>query len=145
MIKNILLLTLLTTLLFSNSVGQTNIANELYDNYEFRNAIIYYEKAQPLKEIELRKLAECYFYMHDYNGAEKTYRNIIEKGQIKPLDYLKFGEALKNNKHYGEAKKYFYKYQESFPEDDYVADLIKGTGYLERKGNAPERFELLWN
>lgn len=125
---------------YSQTPAQT--ANELYDNYEFRNAIVFYEKAQPLKEFELRRLAECYFFVHDYNGAEETYRKVLEEGKIQPIDYLKFGEALKNNKHFDEAIKYFIKYQEVYPEDNYVADLIKGTGFLERKKNNPDKYNL---
>lgn len=124
--------------------GQTHVqtANELYDNYEFRNAIAFYEKGQPLKEAELRKLAECYFFIHDYNGAEKTYRQLLKDNHIKTDDYVKFGEALKNNEHYQEAIDYFTKYQEAYPQDDYVADLIKGTGFLERKKNNPDQYEV---
>ncbi len=138
-------LAFLIGLILSNVIGnsQTNVANELYDNYEFRNAIKYYEKAQPLKEAELRKLAECYFFIHDYDGAEKTYRTIIDKGRIEPIDYLKFGEALKNNKHYAEANTYFLKYQDEFPQDAYVSDLIKGTGFLERKKLNVDRYEVV--
>ena len=64
MIKKLSLLLCLSFCFFNLLNGQSNVANELYDNYEFRNAIIYYENAQPLPEAELRKLAECYFYLH---------------------------------------------------------------------------------
>lgn len=123
--------------------AQTNIANELYDNYEFRNAIIYYEKAQPLPEAELRKLAECYFYLHDYDGAEKTYKQIIDKKYVKDGDYLLYGEALKNNKKYDDALVCFNKYAAAFPEDSFVYDLIKGTGYLQRKEDVEERYDIV--
>lgn len=146
MIKKILSFIVLVLIcsISSKVWSQTDVqtANELYDNYEFRNAISYYEKAKPLKEPELRKLAECYFFIHQYDGAEKTYREILEKGKIQPIDYLRFGEALRNNEHYTEAITYFTKYQEAFPADNYVADLIKGAGFLERKKDNEDKYDI---
>ena len=143
MIKKLFLFIFLGVFSISFFNAQSNVANELYDNYEFRNAIIYYENAQPLPEAELRKLAECYFYLHDYDGAEKTYKQIIDKKYVEDQDYLLYGEALKNNKKYEEALVCFNKYRVAFPEDFFVNDLIKGTGYLQRKEAIEERFDIV--
>ncbi len=122
--------------------GQTKIANELYDNYEFRNAITYYENDQPLKGENLRRLADCYYYTYNYPKVVETYRQIFENEKIDDQDYLKFGDALKCSKNYDEALEKLAVYKEKYPNDPMVNELIKETNFLARKKENKPKYEV---
>lgn len=139
--KNILIF-FISLFIANTLIGQTKIANELYDNYEFRNAITYYENDQPLKGENLRRLADCYYYTYNYPKVVETYRLIFERESITDVDYLKFGDALKCIKNYDEALEKLGAYKEKNPTDPIVNELIKETNFLSRKKDNKPKFEV---
>ena len=93
--------------------GQLRLANELFDNFEFEGAITNYEltmKNKKLDDESFMKLAYCYLVTDDYTKAETAYQKIIAWKDIHPINYLFYGESLKNNEKFDSAKVQFNMY-----------------------------------
>ena len=89
------------------SYGQLRLANELFDNFEFEGAITNYELAlqdNKLDDESFMKLAYCYLFTDDYIKAETAYKKIVQWNDIHYINYLFYGESLKNNHKFDSAK-----------------------------------------
>ena len=116
-----ILITLFSFLLFFQLFGQNKIADALFENFEYKLAIQYYnspvEVVNTNFEIETLnlesriRLALCYYRIHDFKNAEIELQKLIEIEDIDPIFYHYYAICLKNNKKYKQAKKYFIKTQ----------------------------------
>ena len=91
---------LILVFVFGHSHGQLRLANELFDNFEFEGAITNYELAlqdNKLDDESFMKLAYCYLFTDDYQKAETAYKKIVQWKDIHYINYLFYGESLKNN------------------------------------------------
>ena len=90
------------------SYGQLRLANELFDNFEFEGAITNYELAlqdNKLDDESFMKLAYCYLFTDDYIKAETAYKKIVQWNDIHYINYLFYGESLKNNHKFDSANR----------------------------------------
>ena len=104
---------------FFQLIGQNKIADALFDDFEYKLAIKYYNS--PLEVVNTNfetetlnldsriKLALCYFRIHDYENAELKFKELCEIDNVDPIFYHYYGICLKNNKKYNLAKENFNK------------------------------------
>jgi outer membrane protein OmpA-like peptidoglycan-associated protein/tetratricopeptide (TPR) repeat protein len=107
---------------------QLEKANEAFKNAQYAQAADLYE--QVLAELSAEgtsrkntgtvksKLAFCYRVNNKMDKAEALYADVISEGNVKPENYLYYGETLMSNGKYVEAKKWFEEYQRLEPDDE---------------------------
>lgn len=82
-------------------------ADELYRQYEYANAVKLYAKlvdTRNPRSQDLERLAESYWKMKDYESAENWYARVVQLEDASPENLLHYGEVLKINGKYKEAK-----------------------------------------
>ena len=92
--------------------SQLIAADRLYYKHGYAHAIPFYERGLK-KFIEpgaAARLADCYIHTHDYAKAQEWYGKLATMKNPKPDILLKYGEVLKINGKYKEAKKWFQEY-----------------------------------
>src|SRR5690606_22056312 len=75
-------------------------ADELYNRYEYANAVKLYTKLVDTRKPrlhDLERLADSYLKMNDYESAENWYARIVQQSDSKPENLLHYGEILKMN------------------------------------------------
>ncbi|PLW93213.1 MAG: hypothetical protein C0592_06755 [Marinilabiliales bacterium] len=120
--------TLLFLLIFTSANAQSVKANEFIKNGQFAEAIAILEKTtdktKPGYE-DLTNLAYCYIMVHEYDKAESTYVRIMEHAEKKDDQHFYYGEVLRINGKYEEAKKQYRIYGEAYPSDQKWQQRIK--------------------
>ncbi|SKB58900.1 WD40-like Beta Propeller Repeat [Parapedobacter luteus] len=87
--------------------GLRERADELFRKYEYANAAILYTKLADSKRpklADLERLAHCYMQMKDYESAENWYARVVGMEDSSEENLLRYGEVLKVNGKYAEAK-----------------------------------------
>jgi len=102
--------------------GQLQEANDLFDNFEYREAIKYYQKAGELDDENQTKYAYCFLRIHDYISAEPELAKVVVQENVNPINFHFYGICLKNNAKYDEAKPWFIKYND-YDSTDYFNKL----------------------
>lgn len=109
--------------------GLRDRADELYRKYEYANAAKIYTKladtSKPRLE-DLERLADSYWRMNDYQAAENWYARVVEMEGSTANHHLRYGDVLKANGKYVEAKRQLWKYAEATGNYDAVAVAIAG-------------------
>ncbi|MFY8033083.1 MAG: LysM peptidoglycan-binding domain-containing protein [Flexibacteraceae bacterium] len=114
------------------------IGDKFLENGEYANAVDYYLKALRNKPSDMYaqyKLGVAYENMLEYGKAEFAYQRVYQ-ARVKNQNLLTFryGNMLKLNGKYDEAKKYFTEFLSTFkpekPEEEFYSDLAR----LELKG-----------
>lgn len=83
-------------------------ADELYRRYEYANAVKLYAKLVDTRKPrlqDLERLADSYWKMNDYEAAENWYARVVGQEDSSPENLLHYGEVLKMNGKYAEAKR----------------------------------------
>ncbi len=139
----ILILQLLLICLYSSQFfGQLKEANDLFDNFEYREAIKYYNKVDSLSDEEQIKFAYCYFRIHDFLNAEKQFALVVNVEDISPMNYHYYGVCLKNNGKFDQARDWFLKYKE-LDSLDYFNNLsLSELDFQKSQYGIKERLEL---
>jgi len=117
--KNIYILVI--AVLFSTiATAQTPKADRLFENWEYYSAAKLYEAEaaeHPSADVYF-KLGECYRKMNWYKEEQVAYDKVNELGRYSnPEFYLNYGQVLKNNGNYAQAKVAFNKFSEFIPSD----------------------------
>ncbi|SKB95759.1 WD40-like Beta Propeller Repeat [Parapedobacter luteus] len=104
-------------------------ADELYHRYEYANAAAVYVKLADSRKPrlhDLERLAECYRLMNDYESAENWYARVIQHAESGAGNLLAYGEVLKANGKYAEAKHQLEMYADRTGDKDAVALQLAG-------------------
>jgi len=126
---------LISFLLFLSFVGaksQVELADYLFDTYEYKLAIKYYENCELLRQGDVKKLALAYYYVNDYKNADRIYSQIADAKQLNYEDSLIFSETLKNNKYLKEAPKYIPKKGKNKQDEEFIKDLKEEIKFLKK-------------
>ena len=127
----------------SSSFAQLKEANDLFDNFEYREAIKYFEIVENLDEENRLKLAFCYFRIHDFKNAHFQFSNVISTEGISPINYHFYGICLKNIGRFDEARVWFLRYQKLDSLDFFNNLNLEELEFQESQYLAPERLELI--
>lgn len=104
-------------------------ADQLYRQYEYANAAALYVKLADSRNPRfeyLERLADSYTKMKDYESAENWYARVIQHEDSRPEHLVAYGEVLKINGKYTEAKRQFEDYAAKTGDKDRVALVIAG-------------------
>lgn len=113
----VILLSLCTFSVLAQRVA-TDYGDVYYDFFQFKEAARYYEEALLDKRVKKKQylyeqLSQCYKYQFQYVKAEEYFEKVMTSGEpINPEFYIDYGNVLKLNGKYKEAKAQFKKYQE---------------------------------
>lgn len=93
-------------------------------------------KLDPTNTYAMRKIARCYWYMHQLDDCIKWYEAVINQDpEHNDTSYFDLGLALKREERYAEAKSAFQTFLEKYDHNDHFkqqAELeIKGCDYAE--------------
>lgn len=118
------ILLLLAMMVFLPSThAQLDKANKKFLYYRYAEAIpLYIKAAEKEKDPSLRteafsRLADCYRFTNRTELAREWYAKAIQFGNVDPINYLYYGQALKSTGNYAKAKAAFIKYSKLVPED----------------------------
>ena len=122
------ILAIVVILLFSMSAYSQNKlqqAQALKMRYDYAQAINmytdYFKTATPAVP-DIRDLIECYMMINDTKSAETWYAQLISKGGYTAGDLLHYGDILKSNGKYEEAKSQFQSFAAMSPTGKDTAD-----------------------
>ena len=87
--------------------AQVEVADDLFDNFEYKRAALKYSESDSLTDLQLRKYAFSLLQIRDYKGAEKFYANVVRQLDSNAVNFYYYGICLKNNEKFQEAKKQF--------------------------------------
>ncbi|MCC7333310.1 MAG: OmpA family protein [Flavobacteriales bacterium] len=102
----------------SKVVAQINQANEAFKSERYFDAISNYEKVlkkDPNNIAANENIAYCYRKLKNYEKAEIHYAKAVELNGSEPSNHLYYGQSLKNNGKFNEAKKQFEAFLKSNP------------------------------
>ncbi|HWK56086.1 MAG TPA: OmpA family protein [Parapedobacter sp.] len=109
--------------------GLRERAEELYRRYEYANAAKLYTKLVDTRRPrlqDLERLAESYWRMNDYESAENWYARVVRHEGAPAGSLLMYGQVLKVNGKYAEAKRQLEAYAGKTGSDSTVAAQIAG-------------------
>jgi len=130
-----LLFILLSAGCFS-AFGQTAKGDICFKDYNYRQAISYYQKALSSNADDtsaLIHLAACYRILRDYDNAETYYAKAASMSHVSPMVYFYYGQVLKCNGKIDEAKQQFIKYAKARPSDSAAAKEVRYCDRLKTK------------
>ena len=107
------------TYLIPGNIFSDNIkkADKYYQKYDYKLALDIYEKVmqkRPSLDVA-QKLANCYRFINDTEGAEKAYYRVLSFPGFDPLNYKYYADALKQNGKFDEARANYLLYGQRLP------------------------------
>jgi outer membrane protein OmpA-like peptidoglycan-associated protein/tetratricopeptide (TPR) repeat protein len=114
LIKNIVLFFVSGLVCINAGLAQTSLGDAFFANFEYKKVIDFYNNNKIADEdiIGLEQLALSYFYVQDFENAEKVFEKLVNKTEVSPKAHLYYGICLKNNYKFKEANNQFKKYAE---------------------------------
>ena len=101
------------------SFAQMDKADKLFTDYKYAQAIELYKPIADKGNIRaVRKIAECYRKINDYDNAEKYYAIVVADKNALPKTFLYYGQILMTNEKYDDAKIWLQKYLTLKPDGD---------------------------
>ncbi|WP_423147294.1 OmpA family protein [Rubrolithibacter danxiaensis] len=100
--------------IFSDDIQK---ANKYYEKYDYKLALAIYETImlkKPSLEVA-QKLANCYRFINDSEGAEQAYSRVLTFSGFDPINYKYYADALKQNGRFDEARQYYLLLGEKVP------------------------------
>lgn len=114
-----LLITFALLLITFSSFAQMDKADKLFEDYKYAQAIELYKPIADKGNIRaVRKIAECYRKINDYDNAEKYYAIVVADKNAVPKSFLYYGQMLMTNEKYDDAKIWLQKYLTLKPDAD---------------------------
>lgn len=109
----------ITGLIVPNALKSNDLskANKHYEKYDYNYAIKIYEKIlakKPSLEVA-QKLAHCYRFTNNTLAAERAYARVLTFPGFDPVNYIYYGDMLKQNGKFDEAKRNYLMYGERIP------------------------------
>ncbi len=104
-------------------------AEQLYRQYEYANAIPLYTKLVDTKRPrlnDLERLADSYLKLNDYESAENWYARVVAHEESPAENRIVYGEVLKANGKYAEARNQLEAYASETGDSDRVTVQLAG-------------------
>ncbi len=124
--------------IFSDIVDK---ADRYYEKYDYKFAIEIYEKVmlrKPSLEVA-QKLANCYRFINNPEGAERAYARVITFPDFDAANYLYYADALKQNGKFREAREAYTLYGQRVPaRAEFAAKLAQGAETARMWAENPE-------
>lgn len=111
----LLTVSLITGVKAQEQPGNKQLADNLFDRYEYFNALKIYQRLAEKSNADgfmVERVADCYRLMGDYDNAEAWYAKTIGY-EIQPVDHFYYAEILLRNKKFNEARQQYKLYYQS--------------------------------
>ncbi|MCS7072912.1 MAG: LysM peptidoglycan-binding domain-containing protein [Bacteroidia bacterium] len=130
-LQSAFILILAATGLSSTAFAQLKKANRHFKNQEYATAIPLYKEAlaKDSSAVAMENLAACYRELQLHKDAEYWYSRVVKKGIGLPTTRLYYGQELRANGKYEEAKKQLQEFLKAVPNHTKAAKLIKSCDY----------------
>ncbi len=116
---------------FSQNSKVSELMNQ--GNYQKAQELLTMKQAPSEMDInDLSALGICYIKLKDYNKGETIFREITSRKRARPRHYLYYGEILRINKKYAEAKEAFKIFLKEDPSRDEVHLKIQSCDSLNK-------------
>lgn len=119
-------------------VGRLKKADRLFRAYSYSAAVEKYELLENKTPSVHRKMAQSYWYIHNYEMAEKYYSIVVNEDSMQTIDMYYYAQTLRNNSKYGESDRWMYKFHMLAINDSRAKEYITHRGdisdLLEDKG-----------
>jgi len=125
--------------------AQMNKANSLYTQGRYVDAAKAYEKVVKKESANFEavsKLANCYRILKDYQKAEEYYAKAVSLPNADVEQYLYYGQALKSNKKFTEAKVQFEIYVQKNPSSLLGKLLLQSINDVKNWESEPTWFQV---
>lgn len=125
----------------------TDYGDLYYDFFQFKEAAKYYEEALLDKRVKKKQylyeqLSQCYKFQFQYAKAEEYFEKVMTSGEpVKPEFYIDYGNVLKLNGKYKEAKAQFKKYQ-TVTGTDLADPLIRSVNWAIRTADTLKNYSI---
>lgn len=146
-----LILLLFITLFGVNAFAQrvaTDYGDIYFEFFHFKEAAEYYEQAlvlqtrPPKRQYLYQQLAQCYKYQFKYAKAEEYFEKAMTSGEeIAAEWYIDYGNILKLNGKYKEAKVQYKKYQE-VTKTELAESFIRSVNWAIRHADTIRNYEI---
>lgn len=96
-------------------------ADDLYNSYQFPDAIEAYKKEIGKRKVNQRhvieRIADSYRRTGQYGASEEWYARVVQFQDIDPVNYYYYAKALSSNKKHDQAAEWFKRYAETSSRD----------------------------
>lgn len=113
-----------------NAISQVEVAEYLFDNYEYKLAIKYYENTELLTQGEVKRLGLSYYYVNDFKNADRIFEQIATAKQLNYDDSIIYAESLKNIKCFDEALMFIPKVAKGAQDQAYIKSFKEEINFL---------------
>ncbi len=130
------------------SSKKTTKADKLFECEQYAKAADLYKKkygkmSDKKDKAEVAfKLGECYRKMNNPVQAEKWYKNAVRFKHSNPLSLLYYGDVLRKNEKYAEAKEQYQAYVALVPDDSRGNDGVTACETALKWMNSPTRYQI---
>jgi outer membrane protein OmpA-like peptidoglycan-associated protein/tetratricopeptide (TPR) repeat protein len=110
----VLTLTFFNTVFAQEQFNLRDKAQKFYTEYKYFQAAALFRKLVDIKSpnlVDMQDLADCCIKMQDFEAAETWYARVVATEGSSPENLIKYGEVLKSNLKYAEAKKILQQYE----------------------------------
>ncbi|CAG5077699.1 carboxypeptidase regulatory-like domain-containing protein [Parvicella tangerina] len=115
----------------SYSQAESIVADHLFDNFEYEEAIHYYLRADELSLNQEQNLAYSYYAIKDYKNAAERYKTIVEQEEdLDPILYYLYGNSLRNSFQYDAAKTWLSKAYQLDTTQHFIAVALNSIDLL---------------
>lgn len=120
----------------ANAQAEVIVADHLFDNFEYEEAIHYYLRADELSLNQEERMAYAYYAIKDFKNAVLRYKVIIDRNEdVDPIFYYFYGNSLKNNYQFDEAEKWLAKALALDSSQYFVSVALKSIDVLQSEIN----------
>jgi outer membrane protein OmpA-like peptidoglycan-associated protein/tetratricopeptide (TPR) repeat protein len=135
-----------TTILYAQEQqGLREQAKKLHQQFQYYKAAVLLQRVvdskKPFLE-DMELLADCYMKLKDYQAAENWYSRVIQHSKSNPENLMHYGDVLKANLKYTEAKSILQQYVSVTNNIDKVANLIAGCDSALKWISTPTKHQL---
>jgi outer membrane protein OmpA-like peptidoglycan-associated protein len=90
----------------------------------------------------ITRLAECYYFLHDWPDSEKMLKTVISYRQVDPRYYLLYAQALKSNGKIKESDEWMMRFHDSRKDDSRGLNFISKENHWEKILSEQSRFDI---
>ncbi|MCX7745207.1 MAG: OmpA family protein [Flavobacteriales bacterium] len=120
----IILNVVISGIIFSQSPARISRADKMFEGFSYPDAIEVYESIKKKDTHVIRRLAEAYRLTGNTKMAEKYYAELYASNQATQEDWYYYGEMLKMNSKYDDARNVFEGYNKKYPNDTRVTSYL---------------------
>lgn len=128
----------------SHAQAEVIVADHLFDNFEYEEALYYYQRADVLSLNQEENMAYAYYAIKDFKNAASRYKIIVDRGEdIDPIFYYLYGNSLKNDLQFDEAETWLRKALEVDSTQQFIYTTLESIDVLKSEKEKQQTKEVV--